>query len=81
MKDFNVEAFLLPNQTKLRAFTDVGCYPIFYLDEEEDVLCADCADVARTDADLPQIIAAEVNWEDPAMYCACGDRIESAYGE
>lgn len=74
-----MEAYILPNQTRFRSFTDVGCYPIFYIDEEDDVRCAECADVTIHDDDEPQIVAAKVNWEDPALHCVCGERIESAY--
>lgn len=75
-------SYVINNGTKLRSFTDVGCYPIFYVNEDDDLLCPECATVTLTDEDLSQIVSADVNWEDPAMFCAeCGARIESAYAE
>lgn len=59
---------------KLRAFTDVGCYPLFYLTRENDVLCASCAN------DEGDIVACDANYES-RMYCdECSAEIESAYG-
>jgi hypothetical protein len=57
-----------------------GGYPLFYLDKEGNVLCADCAsrDVDRSQ----EIVAIDSNWEDPALYCDdCSCRIELAYEE
>lgn len=77
-------------------FSSVGCYPIFYLTSDGESLCADCVnseiesidDAIRDHATNPRehsgwrIVAADVNWENPAMICAhCNKRIESAYAE
>ncbi len=62
-----------------------GGYPIFYITEDGGVLCPDCANTEdTTDTDDPQwrIVGAEVNYEDPELYCDnCNGRIESAYAE
>jgi hypothetical protein len=68
---------------KRRAYTDVGCYPVFYLvtdGREEHIYCPWCCE-ETTDDDLT-IVGAQPNWEDPDLECAeCGSRIESAYAE
>jgi hypothetical protein len=60
-----------------------GGYPLFYLDDEDgsaDTVCPDC--VNKDDWYKKHIVAVDVNWEDPAMFCAnCNKRIESAYAE
>jgi hypothetical protein len=70
---------------KLLAWSDVGLYPIFYMDTEGSILCPKCARLSDEDEDeVPQFkpIAADVNWEDRHMYCDdCSERIESAYAE
>lgn len=69
-----------------------GGYPTFLITADGDALCPGCVR-----EELHQIIgacwendahggwmpaAAEINWEDSALYCAhCGSRIESAYAE
>ena len=66
-----------------------GGYPVFYVCRDSGVLCPDCAREAEKegltgDEYDPQwnIVAAEVNWEDPELFCDnCGGRIESAYAE
>jgi hypothetical protein len=72
----------------IRKYTDLGGYPVFYLTEDSGVLCAACVQTERPDvADADQasdwkVVAADVNWEDPDLYCDhCSDRIESAYAE
>lgn len=57
-----------------------GGYPVFYLDKQGNVLCPECAN--RPVDQVQEVVAADVNWEDGALYCDdCGRRIESAYGE
>lgn len=65
---------------ELPAFSSYGGYPIFYLNNHNDILCPDCAnDHAEYDE---TIIDYDVNWEDDSLYCDhCSGRIESAYGE
>lgn len=70
-------------------FTSVGSYPIFYVTCRCDVLSVDhvlanALDYGRKArcGDRDAIAAADVNWENPELYCdATGDRIESAYAE
>ena len=72
----------------LPSFAWPGGYPVFYLLEDGEVLCPACANGRNgSDAqvqDDPQwnVIAADINWEDPDMTCGhCYARIESAYAE
>lgn len=71
----------------VRAFSDLGGYPLVYLAKDGGVLCAACVENELklcTDPDERQwfVIAHDVNWEDPALYCEhCEERIESAYAE
>lgn len=71
----------------VRKYTDVGCYPIFYLTADGAVLCASCVQSERPDVpDNEQatdwrIEAVDINWEDQALLCDhCSSIIESAYG-
>ncbi len=77
---------------KLAKYTSFGCYPLFYLDAHDSVLCADCANAeeqcaAEERAELGVVLAAvpvvaDVNWEDAHLDCdECSARIESAYAE
>ena len=72
---------------KLRSFSDVGCYPIFYLCADSGVLCPKCCNEnleLLTDKDDKQwcLTAADINWEDASLTCDhCSQRIESAYAE
>lgn len=62
-----------------------GGYPLFYVDGNGSVLCAECATHALDDKEeevenMPQ--AYDNNYEDSSLYCAyCDKRIESAYAE
>ncbi len=61
----------------LYKYSSVGSYPLFYISDECNALCADCAN-ERQDED----ISAHANWENSALYCdSCSQRIESAYAE
>ncbi len=42
--------------------------------------CPDCAN-GEPDNEGDEIVACDANWEDPDMFCDCGERIESAYAE
>ena len=62
----------------LPAYAWPGGYPIYYLTEEEETVCAACANTETSD---PAEYGA-VNWESTDMVCAdCGEFIESAYGD
>ena len=64
-----------------------GGYPLFYLAGSDDVCCAACANDPDTGLSAfgiefrDLIHAYGVNWEDPDLFCECGERIESAYAE
>ena len=65
----------------LMSYVFPGGYPLFYVTEHGDELCATCAMRAEKESDDPPICA-DVNWEDAALYCDdCSDRIASAYAE
>jgi hypothetical protein len=71
---------LVADDGTLPAYAWPGGYPLFYIDEENNVLCPDCAN-KNDEFDKP-IVAADANWEDPDLYCDhCSARIESAYAE
>jgi hypothetical protein len=67
---------------QLPSFVWPGGYPLFYIDDHSDILCARCATKqADTEDDTP-LATCEVNWEDPILYCdECSQRIESAYAD
>jgi hypothetical protein len=69
----------------LPAFAWPGGYPVFYLDSENSVLCADCATKSADDPDeIPQFkpIAYDIHWEGDSLFCEqCSVEIESAYGD
>ena len=70
-----------PGGTTLRCCTDVGCYPLFYLDAEDACLCAACATTQASESDAAPIVAADVHWEGEPIECdECGTEIASAYG-
>jgi hypothetical protein len=64
-----------------------GGYPVYYVVGDSEVVCATCANDHETGLSAfgvefrDMITACDVNWEDPEMYCGCGERIESAYAE
>lgn len=71
-------------------FTSVGCYPVFLLTADGGTIHPSCGRenaflVGRAERNADgqwQVVAADVNWENPDMYCDhCGERIESAYAE
>ena len=67
----------MPDQ--LPKFSSVGGYPQYYLDSDENVLCATCADECD---DVDWLATAHPNWENPSLHCnECSERIESAYAE
>lgn len=59
---------------KLPHYTDIGCYPIVYLKDNGDVLCADCA---SSEDMSPK--SGDVNWEGESLHChECAVELESA---
>lgn len=54
-----------------------GGYPCYYLTNENDVLCSDCALI-----EIPAVEASGIHWEGEPINCdECNTQIESAYGE
>jgi hypothetical protein len=68
------------HEGKLPSHSGLGGYPIFYLDGENNTLCADCAN--KEDEYSSPTVAADCHYEGPDMFCeGCGHIIESAYGD
>jgi hypothetical protein len=62
----------------LDKYTSLGSYPLFYIENDSDCLCVDCANAHEA----PEMLQGEINWEDPSLFCdECSERIESAYAE
>jgi hypothetical protein len=54
-----------------------GGYPIFYFDNENNVLCPKCANKERMST---VVTASDINWENGSMFCDdCGENVECAY--
>jgi hypothetical protein len=67
----------MKNNEEFPAYVWPGGYPLYYLCEDGDILCAECAHEFEDD-----IAGHDVNWEDPDLFCVhCQKRIESAYAE
>lgn len=78
-------------------FTSIGCYPTYFITADGEALSHEAVrenlwQVARATRDYDlhctphlvqwAVIAYDVNWENPDLYCAhTGKRIESAYAE
>ena len=69
-------------------FTSIGCYPLHAITSDGACLCHRCCASQRlniattTGSDGWNVIALDVNWEDPELFCDhCSGRIESAYAE
>ncbi len=74
---------------RLESFADGG-YPLYYEvttpnryhGASHDIACPKCAtDLHEHGDDEATVTRADVNWEDPDLYCDCGERIPSAYAE
>lgn len=62
------------------AYAWPGGYPLYYVDNDNSVLCPKCAN--SNNEEIFPIVAAGVNYEDKDLYCdECSQRIESAYAE
>ena len=67
------------NDGKLRSYTPIGGYPLFYV-TDNNCLCSNCAD--NNDPEYDPIVAVDVNWENSDLYCdECSARIDSAYAD
>ena len=78
----------LADQLAANPYTWPGCYPLFAITSDGAALCKRCVKTEReaigttTGSDGWCVVALEINYENPALYCGhCGDRIESAYAE
>jgi len=71
------------NNGKLPAYAWPGGYPILYLDQHNETLCAECATRDLNDPDTDdKPVAYDVYYEGPNVFCAeCNKEIESAYGD
>ncbi len=76
------------NGGKLPKFAWPGGYPMFYIADDGEALCPDCANDPKNpvheggDADGWRLEGYDINYEDAQLFCAhCNKRIESAYGE
>lgn len=76
----SVQPVNISEDGKLPAFAWPGGYPLFYVTEQNTILCPEHASV-ESDYNDELISAVDVNWEDPELYCEHGERIESAYAE
>lgn len=62
-----------------RTHTDVGGYPILYLDRQSSVICPECA--AELESDGERMSASFIHWEGEPAFCEeCSMEVESAYG-
>jgi hypothetical protein len=71
---------------KFEVYAWPGGYPIFYLMDDCETLCPNCANNPSNPIheDEPndgwRIIAADINYEDQEMYCChCNTKIDTAY--
>lgn len=62
---------------KIREHSKIGGYPILYIVDENEILCAKCA---KNIDQNEQTIFRNINWENSDLYCdECGKKIECAY--
>ena len=54
-----------------------GGYPLFYLEQDNSIICPQCANKGEQQT---TIVAVDANYEDTELYCDnCNNRIEAAY--
>jgi hypothetical protein len=71
----------LQYQGKFLAYADGG-YPLLYITDEGQYLCAPCADKNDANYSHDLLKGADIFYEGQPQECAeCGDLIESAYGD
>ena len=71
--------FELSKDGNLPSFAWPGGYPLYYLDEDNNVLCAEAANKLLSEGG--KIVAQEIHWEGSPLICdQSGVEIESAYG-
>ena len=64
---------------KLPRFSSVGSYPLLYLTDGHECLCAGCVDNLDPELDYTEGVTVHVNWETPIHCEGCGEEIEAAY--
>ena len=76
----------LADQLTSQPYAWPGGYPLFAITNDGGALCPRCCKEERkwigttTGTDGWNVVAIDVNWEDPSLYCDhCGNAIESAY--
>jgi hypothetical protein len=87
VNEFTVHEFL--ESLREGPYTSYGCYPLFWLTSDGESLShkaclRNALTLAREIRDGGQgcVVACDVNWEDPYMYCAdTNERIPSAYAD
>lgn len=68
------------NNGKLPAYAWPGGYQMFYIDQDNSILCPGCAN--NNDEEYFPIVAYDINYEDETMYCdECSAHIPGAYGD
>jgi hypothetical protein len=89
MKALDLTPYTMDNG-QVESFAWPGGYPVFFMCEDNGVLCPACVnenrkliDVAERDQDKQwNVVATGINYEDDSLYCDhCNKQIESAYGE
>jgi hypothetical protein len=73
---------------RLERFGDGG-YPLYYVlstkeyrgGVSQEIACPKCATDCHENSTETTVTHVDVNWEDPDLYCDCGERIPSAYAE
>lgn len=87
-RDYTVRDFM--NELRSGQYAWPGGYPKFFLTSDGEALSykyakenifAICRAIRDGLNDGWRVVACDVNWEDPDLFCAGGDRIESAYAE
>jgi hypothetical protein len=70
------------NGGELPAFAWPGGYPMYYLAEDGEILCPDCAN-RKNDADAAwRLVGYDVHFEGPTLSCShCGADIVSGSGD
>lgn len=72
-----IEALLIECNGELPTHTNMGGYPLYYLDQQDTLHCAACATKNKD-----KIVYHNVHWEGVSLDCEeCREEIESAYGE
>jgi hypothetical protein len=68
------------NILKLPNCSSIGGYPLYYISSYNNLYCANCAN-ELLNCEYEDITNYDINYEDDSMYCECGNKINSAYGE